>query len=308
MGHAGINPAIAGGSPLRVGLIGWSNNIHEFQQLASQHADSCLDLGAPEGIDFDELLNQPVDTVAVNGEALGEALMDFVRKLEQHGVASRFPVAIYMPGAEKTHLVGEIISHGINYVLNLEMPVDALYAMLRTSYASSALVRKLQQEVAMRTSAIGYIRSGEFEIQTFFEARNLSTMLSLACPDPRSAALGLFEILINSIEHGILRIGYDRKTELLASGDYLAHVEKMIKAHPRPDDIVVVRFNRMEDRLVFHVIDPGPGFNPKPYMEFSPERTLDTHGRGIAMARFTSFDTLEYIGNGNEVRCEIFLP
>ncbi|QCI79487.1 ATP-binding protein [Hankyongella ginsenosidimutans] len=141
-----------------------------------------------------------------------------------------------------------------------------------------------------------------------FEARNLSTMLSLACPDPRSAALGLFEILINSIEHGILRIGYDRKTELLASGDYLAHVEKMIKAHPRPDDIVVVRFNRMEDRLVFHVIDPGPGFNPKPYMEFSPERTLDTHGRGIAMARFTSFDTLEYIGNGNEVRCEIFLP
>jgi len=37
------------------------------------------------------------------------------------------------------------------------------------------------------------------------------------------------------------------------------------------------------------------------YLEFSPERAFDTHGRGIALARNLSFTRLEYQGSGNEV-------
>jgi hypothetical protein len=36
-------------------------------------------------------------------------------------------------------------------------------------------------------------------------------------------------------------------------------------------------------------------------MDFDPGRAFDPHGRGIAVARLSSFDDLEYIGVGNEV-------
>ncbi len=36
-------------------------------------------------------------------------------------------------------------------------------------------------------------------------------------------------------------------------------------------------------------------------MDFDPNRAFDPHGRGIAVARLSSFDDLEYLGPGNEV-------
>jgi hypothetical protein len=49
------------------------------------------------------------------------------------------------------------------------------------------------------------------------------------------------------------------------------------------------------------IIDQGDGFNWQPYLEFSPERAFDLHGRGVAMSKAASFDSLEYQGNGNTV-------
>ena len=36
-----------------------------------------------------------------------------------------------------------------------------------------------------------------------------------------------------------------------------------------------------------------------------PSRAFDTHGRGIAMSRMISFDSLEYRGKGNEVEVTV---
>jgi hypothetical protein len=43
------------------------------------------------------------------------------------------------------------------------------------------------------------------------------------------------------------------------------------------------------------------GFDWQKYLEISPERAYDPNGRGIAMARMISFDSVEYRGLGNEV-------
>ncbi|MBF0138827.1 MAG: hypothetical protein HQL74_00960 [Magnetococcales bacterium] len=45
----------------------------------------------------------------------------------------------------------------------------------------------------------------------------------------------------------------------------------------------------------------------EPYLDFNPERMLDTHGRGIAIAFKASFDDVRYLGSGNEVECTIKL-
>lgn len=47
--------------------------------------------------------------------------------------------------------------------------------------------------------------------------------------------------------------------------------------------------------------DEGGGFDWEDYLEMQPERAFDNHGRGIALANGTCFETLEYSGNGNKV-------
>jgi hypothetical protein len=43
-------------------------------------------------------------------------------------------------------------------------------------------------------------------------------------------------------------------------------------------------------------------------MTLDPQRAFDPHGRGIAVARLSSFDKLEYIGSGNEVLATVDKP
>lgn len=62
-----------------------------------------------------------------------------------------------------------------------------------------------------------------------------------------------------------------------------------------------IHFANQPDRVEFTIRDQGDGFDWSKYLDFSPERAFDTHGRGIALARKLSFDSFEYLGNGNTV-------
>jgi len=65
---------------------------------------------------------------------------------------------------------------------------------------------------------------------------------------------------------------------------------------------VLVHYSRQDDEAVFHITDTGSGFNWKPFLELDPKRAHAPCGRGIALARMRSFDSVEYRGNGNEVQ------
>jgi hypothetical protein len=51
--------------------------------------------------------------------------------------------------------------------------------------------------------------------------------------------------------------------------------------------------------------DQGDGFDFEKYLDMDPARAFDTHGRGIAMSRMLSFDSLDYRGCGNEVEVTV---
>ncbi|MCP4219209.1 MAG: ATP-binding protein, partial [bacterium] len=62
------------------------------------------------------------------------------------------------------------------------------------------------------------------------------------------------------------------------------------------------------DEIRFTIKDQGKGFDLESYMDFSPDRVFDNHGRGIAMANKFSFDRLEYEGCGNRVMAVVKCP
>ncbi len=58
-------------------------------------------------------------------------------------------------------------------------------------------------------------------------------------------------------------------------------------------------FKKLQGQISIQVEDPGPGFNWKNYLEFNIDRATDSHGRGIALAKALSFDSLVYSEQGN---------
>jgi anti-sigma regulatory factor (Ser/Thr protein kinase) len=64
---------------------------------------------------------------------------------------------------------------------------------------------------------------------------------------------------------------------------------------------VEVAFAKENDEIRITITDEGEGFDWQSYLTLSPERAMDNHGRGIAMAGLLSFSRLEYRGRGNEV-------
>ncbi|MBL8699074.1 MAG: ATP-binding protein [Alphaproteobacteria bacterium] len=177
----------------------------------------------------------------------------------------------------------------------------ALPQLLASALAQHREISRLRNEVEQRGSAIGLIMGGLFQVRTLSEARNLSTMLSLACPDPARVVVGLRELIVNAIEHGNLGISCEEKGELIKSGNWQAEIDRRLALPEYRDRRATVQFRREAHRGIFQVRDEGAGFDFRRYLKFDPARLLAPNGRGIAMARSMSFDTLTYVGAGNDV-------
>lgn len=152
-----------------------------------------------------------------------------------------------------------------------------------------------------RYDALQLMQAGRFQLSTLEEASQLANFLAHASLCPESSVLGLSELLINSIEHGNLGITYAEKSELKRSDAWRTEVERRGLLAENRGKRVTVEFSRAADRLTIRISDEGEGFDWQKYLDFDPERAFDLNGRGIALARASSFDTLTYEGGGNVV-------
>ncbi len=149
------------------------------------------------------------------------------------------------------------------------------------------------------------MRAASFAFQTLEAARDLAILLANACPDPQRVVVGLTELLLNAVEHGNLGITYREKGELCEEERWEQEVASRL-AHPlNADKEVQVRFTRGPEEIRLVIRDQGDGFDWQAFLEMDPARANDSHGRGIAMARLLSFDSLEYRGCGNEVEVTV---
>jgi len=103
------------------------------------------------------------------------------------------------------------------------------------------------------------------------------------------------------VEHGNLGITYHEKGELINNEQLFQEITRRQTLEENHNKRVEVCFERRTDALVFTIRDQGNGFDWLRYLDFDHERVFDPNGRGIAMARTMSFDTLEYQGTGNIV-------
>lgn len=193
-----------------------------------------------------------------------------------------------------------------DFVLSAETDFASLRSVLNAACDYRDQVLGLQADVARRKSAIGTIMSGQFVFRTLEEARNLSTMLALACPNSDAVVVGLQELMINAVEHGNLEISARQKRELLMSGGWREEVERRL-AHPDyRDRRVIVSFQRGTRMIAFTIQDEGEGFDHEAFLS-APAPGERYRGRGITLARTLSFSSVTYLGSGSVVEAVIML-
>lgn len=230
--------------------------------------------------------------------------MEVLRRVQRTPRLRGMPV-IMQTAAATPDQVREGLEAGARYYLTKPYEPDALLAIVKSALDEVRRTREFQLQVEDMRRAMCALTRAEFEFATLQQATELSTLASLAAPQPENIVMGLSELLINAVEHGNLGITYAEKSRLRLEDRWQEEVERRLLLPHNAGKRARLTVERSATEVRFTVGDEGRGFDYTRYLDFDPERAFDPNGRGIAMARQLSFKRLEYIGSGNVVSAAV---
>jgi hypothetical protein len=165
--------------------------------------------------------------------------------------------------------------------------------------------RGMQQQ--MNTNEAGSFTSDNDPIDILFYCNLITSYLyntNRINDDSRSGVQGaLMELLLNAVEHGNCKIGYDEKTAWLEEGKNMLELIAAKSKQPHvAEKKVYIAYEISNIRTRISVRDDGEGFDWKKTL--AGELSADLHGMGIKLAE--SFVTsISYNAKGNEASFEI---
>jgi len=199
----------------------------------------------------------------------------------------------------------EGIESGVFFYLTKPFDQQVLLRIVGAAVEEGLKWKRIIRNLSHQSQIVELLQQGRFHVRTMEEAYDLAFLLGRACPNSEKVVFGLNELLANGVEHGNLGIGFDEKTALQASGTWEEEIQHRMGLPEYAHKVVDVLFERFLDCIQVTITDQGSGFDWRKYEQIKPERILQSHGRGIAMAKALSFSWIEYRGKGNQVVCMI---
>lgn len=128
----------------------------------------------------------------------------------------------------------------------------------------------------------------------------------LPSDDRLGVRLGLFEMLMNAIEHGNMGITQQEKSEALREDISNLHAlyDKRAASPEVQKRKVRIEFTLDDGYCEWVITDDGRGFDWQAFNQQDPlnsDNLLETNGRGIFLSRL-QFDEFQHEGKGNRVR------
>lgn len=122
-----------------------------------------------------------------------------------------------------------------------------------------------------------------YEIRNFVESQLIAKyIVSLTIKDNKIMEIAINELLINSIEHGMLEINYSLKSQLLKNNQWDQYIEEKLKELPN-NKCVKMFFKKTvtPNTILIEVLDGGKGFNLD-FLQGKKRNSpfLERHGRG----------------------------
>lgn len=232
--------------------------------------------------------------------------MELLTMIKSDQTLASIPVILQTARGDKDSIQAGL-NQGAYYYLTKPIQPEVLLAVIRGALQQRQALQEMLESVNRAERPLTLLQSAIFHIRDLDEAKMLSQSLARVCPEPGKVLTGLQELMVNAIEHGNLGITYAEKGQLILAGTWEEEVKRRLSFPEFSRRFVTVHFQRLPDKLVVTIQDQGAGFDWRDFLDFSPERVFDLHGRGIAMARLMSFDRLEYQGSGNTVSAVVNL-
>jgi len=226
--------------------------------------------------------------------------LEVLSQVVEHPILKYVPVILQTAKNSSSDIL-EGMQAGAYYYLTKPFSEEMLLSVVKTAVKDRGFFKQLQGSLKEKEDTMGLLVSGCFQFQTIAEAQAVARLLAHACPDPSVAVIGLSELMINAVEHGNLGITYREKSYLRQEGIWEEDIVRRLQLDENKNKFAQIHFSCQGNRKEFVIVDQGAGFDWHQYMEFSPERLMDSHGRGIAMSKAMVFTGLEYRGSGNEV-------
>jgi len=201
--------------------------------------------------------------------------------------------------------IGEGIEAGVFFYLIKPFDQRLLLRIVNAAVEEGLKWKRICRNLHQQSQIVELLQQGRFHVRTMEEAYDLAFLLGRACPNAEKVVFGLNELLANGVEHGNLGIGFDEKTVLQAKGTWEKEIQHRSGLPEYVHKVVDVLFERCQDCIQVTITDQGSGFDWRKYEQINPDRILESHGRGIAMAKALSFSRIEYRGKGNQVVCVI---
>lgn len=230
--------------------------------------------------------------------------LEVLEKIKRHEILKYCPVILQTAKSDKTDII-EGIKAGAYYYLTKPFDDQMLLSIVRSAVEERSHYLSMMIMLDENNKSLGLMNVAQFRFRDIDEAQRLSSLLAKACPQPEQIINGLSELMINAIEHGNLGITYDEKSTLLEQDGLQTEIRQRLSDDKYKHKYANVDFQRSEEKLEIFITDQGEGFNWKKYISFDPERATHSHGRGIAMANYTTFAEVEYQGKGNIVKVTI---
>ncbi|MEI6558114.1 MAG: response regulator [Rhodospirillaceae bacterium] len=250
--------------------------------------------------------DRPYDVVLLDRSLPHIDGMELLRRIKADPVLAQTPVIMETAQGDQDS-IREGLDQGAYYYLTKPLQEEVLLAVVKAALQQGRELREMVETVRRAERPLSLLHTGSFRFRDLEEGTLLASFLARACPDPERTIQGLQELLVNAVEHGNLGISYAEKGVLIREGRWQDEIQRRLALPEYRLRCVEVRFLRQPDQLRFIIEDQGSGFDWAAYLDFSPERAFDLHGRGIAFARRMSFDHLEYQGNGNTVLAVVAL-
>ena len=215
--------------------------------------------------------------------------------------------AILQTSADSYEDINRGIQAGAFYYLLKPFSKNHLLSIIEAAVKGYTNHQQVIHKGKHQLEATRLLKKAQFTYQSIDQAKMLSNIIAYLTPNPQKVAVGLFELMVNAIEHGNLAIGYQEKTKLIQQDQWQNEIKRRLAMDENKNKHVDVTIERNESVLTITISDMGMGFDSQPYLDFSLERAMDNHGRGIMMANKLSFDELRFSKKGNVVYCTIHI-
>lgn len=134
--------------------------------------------------------------------------------------------------------------------------------------------------------------------QIFDSARQLAARISLS----KNILVGIYELMLNAVEHGNLAMDSHSKCALLRKGLFAEEMKRQMMLEENSRKYVEVVIDEHEYFNCLTIRDSGNGFDWRQGLNHSyPSQS--TYGRGLLIARDCGFEAMAFNEKGNSVTC-----